>query len=477
MQSLNWNKIILYSSIIFSGLYLLFISVFSISHYGGSDSLFHYLHSVGVKDHSELYVHHWGKPLFILLSSPFTYFGVTGVKVFNALLMLSTSILSYKIAQHFKLQYAFITIFLVIFAPVFLPFAQSALTEPLFAFMAVLSALLFIKEKYIWSALVISFIIFTRSEGLSFVAAYAFGLLIKKQFKAIPFLAVGFIIYGIAGYYLIDNFWWFITDNPYTGAKDLYGSGTLTHYLEDPKSITGNLAAVFIVIGLIAWGVNVIKDKRNFFSPFAIVILSTSFLFIAGHSYVWWKGLSGSLGLLRVMGGVTPLLAIIAMYGISHTILFFNKFYKNEIVNKVIALTIIFFIVLESHNHFNHLIPLQPDEINLLVEDSINWLNDSEYLDRKTYVYRPEYLAEYGSDHFDRENSRVSEAFRNIDVNDLKKGDIIVWDGHFSPNEGGVPLEKLSDNTNFQLLKSFVPEHEIRVLGDHIFSIEIYEKL
>ncbi len=476
MHSLNWDKIALYGSFILSGSYLLFIAIFSISHYGGSDSLFHYLHSVGVKDHPELYVHHWGKPLFILFSSPFTYFGVTGVKVFNALLMLSSSFLTFKIAQHFKLKYAFITIYLVIFAPVFLPFAQSALTEPLFAFMAVLAALLFLKEKYIWSAIVISFIIFTRSEGLSFIAAYAFGLLIKKQLKAIPFLAVGFIIYGITGYYLIDNFWWFITNNPYTGAKDIYGSGTLTHYLEDPKSITGNLAAVFIIIGLIAWSINILKDKRNLFSPFAIVIISTSFLFIAGHSYVWWKGLSGSLGLLRVMGAITPLLAIIAMYGISHTFLIFNKIYKNKLLNNALSLLIIALILIESQYHFHHLIPLKPDDINLLVNDSINWLNDSEYLDRKTYVYRPEYLAEYGADHFDREHSRVSEAYKNIDVNALQKGDIIIWDAHFSPNEGGLPLADLSDNSNFTLLHSFKPNHEIRVLGDYIFSIEIFER-
>jgi hypothetical protein len=479
MSSQKFNRILALISILLCSTILLFIAFSSVVDYGGNDSVFHYLHTIGALNHPELFIHHWGKPLFILLSLPFSYFGLIGVKVFNVLLMLSTAFLAHKISSKLKFKYSFLAIPLVVFAPVYMPFAQSALTEPLFAFVAVLGAFYFVNKKYILSAIIISFIIFARTEGISFLLAFGLAFLFKKELKAIPFLALGFIVYGFIGLGLTDNFLWFITDNPYTGAYDIYGSGTLTHYFERYEVITGVSLAIMIVFGFILWLLSLTRDAKVIFSSFSLIVLLPSSLYIAGHSYVWWKGLNGSLGLERVMGGITPLLAIVAVYGASKLIGFLLKLRLRNYILRVFVLLIPFLVVYETYSLYNGFVAVQPNDIDFLVNKSIDWLKENDLLDRKTYVYKPEYLAKYGADHFDKSNSRVVEGVpnRNEPYKGLKPGDIVVWEAHIGPNEGGLPLERLMKSPHFKLLKSFKPKHEIIVLGGYKYSIDIFERI
>lgn len=479
MSDTKFNKIAVWLSVLFSAVVLFYIAFNSIVDYGGNDSIFHYLHTIGAAKHPELFISHWGKPLFILFSLPFSFFGPIGVKVFNVLIMLLTAFLGHKIANKLNFKYSFLAIPLIVFAPVYMPFAQSALTEPLFAFVAILGAYFFVDKKYILSAVVISFIIFARTEGVSFLLAYGVALLFKKQFKAFPFLAFGFLVYGIVGMFLTDNFWWFITDNPYHGAYEIYGSGTLTHYFEKYEVITGVNLAILICVGVFFWITHSIKDWKFLFSSFSLVILLPSVLYIGGHSYVWWKGLSGSLGLERVMGGVTPLLTIVAVFGIGEVIELVKKLGLKTFAIRILIFVIPFIVVRETFFLYNGFIAIKPGDIDFLVNDSMDWLEKNNLLNRRTYVYKPEYLAKYGADHFDKPNSRVVEGVpnRNEPEKGLNPGDIVIWEGHISPNEGGLPLERLMTSPHFKLIKSFKPKHDIIVLGGYKYTIEIFERI
>ena len=99
-----------------SAILLIYIAVFSDVHFSGSESIYHYFHSRAIFKHPEVMINHWGKPLFILLSAPFAYFGETGAKIFNVLVMLLSAIFVFKIGKILNFKYAFPAIFLVLFS-------------------------------------------------------------------------------------------------------------------------------------------------------------------------------------------------------------------------------------------------------------------------------------------------------------------------------------------------------------------------
>ena len=107
---MNYRKIdyfIFYTLLSVSAAMLVYVSLFSKSHYEGSESIYHYFHSAAILDHPDVALNHWGKPLFIALSAPFTYFGVKGVMIFNSLVMLLSTYFSFKLGRRLGFKFAF----------------------------------------------------------------------------------------------------------------------------------------------------------------------------------------------------------------------------------------------------------------------------------------------------------------------------------------------------------------------------------
>ena len=42
-------------------------------------------------------------------------------------------------------------------------------------------------------------------------------------------------------------------------------------------------------------------------------------------------------------------------------------------------------------------------------------------------------------------------------INKMKKGEILIWDAHFSPNEGRLPFSKVNESTLLTKMKIFEP--------------------
>lgn len=54
---------------------------------------------------------------------------------------------------------------------------------------------------------------------------------------------------------------------------------------------------------------------------------------------------------------------------------------------------------------------------------------------------------------------------RNIPSNNLKKGELIMWEGQYSEIEGKISLDKFIEDPNLVLLKRFTPEKKITIHG------------
>lgn len=88
-------------------------------------------------------------------------------------------------------------------------------------------------------------------------------LLMNREWKAIPLLTIGFLIYAVAGWYELDLFWWYFRLDPYLYVKPMaYGSGTWYHFLDSNSLHTGVLTMILLPIGFLGIP-GFRKKKRN----------------------------------------------------------------------------------------------------------------------------------------------------------------------------------------------------------------------
>ncbi len=227
------------------------LAIISEGTHGGADDIGHYRRSRYAFQFPEFFLYHWGKPFFTALSSPFAQFGFKGIRIFNVLAGTLAAYYTYRTAILLKFKFPVLAIFLVISSPLYTVLMLSGMTEILGSLVLILSIFLFFKKKYIWSALVLSFMPFVRNEALVILPLFFVALIWLKQWKAIPFLAFGFIFYSIVGGFYYDDFLWVVNEMPYKGnAQGIYGSGELLHYVKASKYIIGSGLSVLILAGL-----------------------------------------------------------------------------------------------------------------------------------------------------------------------------------------------------------------------------------
>lgn len=109
--------------------------------------------------------------------------------VFNTLVFLLTTLFAWKILHYFKVPR-----FLALSFPFFLLLTQdyantvlSGLTEPLFSLLLLVATWFWIQEKFIFFAIFIGLLLFSRSEGMLPLILSFLLLTYTKQWKALPF--------------------------------------------------------------------------------------------------------------------------------------------------------------------------------------------------------------------------------------------------------------------------------------------------
>ncbi|MFZ7144285.1 MAG: hypothetical protein ACO1G6_02990, partial [Bacteroidota bacterium] len=154
---------------------------------GGADNVWHYYFSRYAPAYPEFFLHHWGKPFFILLSTSFAQFGFYGLQIFNVLVGLSAAIVTYKFGEKLKLKFNWLSIVLLLFTPLYFAIVQSGMTEPLMSLVLVASMYLLYEKKFLVGTILMSFSIYTRTEG-SFLTLYVlFYLLLIGKWKTFHF--------------------------------------------------------------------------------------------------------------------------------------------------------------------------------------------------------------------------------------------------------------------------------------------------
>lgn len=443
--------------------------------YGGADNIAHYRISRYAFNYPHLFLDHWGKPLFTLLSSPFSQFGFTGIKVFNVLTGILAGLFTYLTAKKLGLKNSLLVLIFTFFAPVYFVVLPTALTEPLFSLVLILSVYLFFNQQYIFSAVVISFLPFARTEGIIILPLFFLALLYNRRFLAIFFLFTGFVLYSTIGLFYYGDFLWLIHQNPYTGAKEIYGSGELLHFIKATRHITGIPIAILLFIGtcflIVEYIGQSIKTERKKSLLFLLLVAVPFFLYLAAHSYLWWKGSGGSLGLIRVIAGIIPLASLLALKGFNSFtgILRFSRVLKGFFALGLVVL--IAWYPLNKYRNFE----LNQDE--RLITEAAGWLKNSGYYSGKIFYYHLYFIHHLGLDPYNTNICFEKVPDINVPSRNMPEGSIIQWDPHFGLNEGKLPLERLLNDPGLKLLKVFAPERPFKTWKGDDYKVYLFIRL
>ena len=443
---------------------------------GDTDSITHYLFSRYAFKYPEHFLDHWAKPLFTILSAPFAQLGMTGAMIFNMLSGLLTAWLVYKIARKLLYDYSWAVILMVVFTPVYFINMYTSLTEILFSLVLVGAIYLFLYERYILAALLISLIPFARSEGLMFLPLFLVAFLWMKKYRAIPFLSAGFILFGLLGLPKYGEFWWFFTAMPYsTDGPSIYGSGSFFFYFRKFHHIMGFPLIILALIGTLTmfkWFVSAGKLYRDVgWTTEYLLVLPSFYGYILVQSFLWWQGMMGVLASYRFMACILPLGALIALAGFNVII---NNLSYNRVTRNRIGLTILLSVIVMPFVYYK--IPFIPRASYHAIEQAADWFKSSSYSERYVYYFDPAVAFFLDEDPWDRSRLMEHRPDVNQPENSYADSAVIFWESSFGTYVAGITFEKLFESPHFRLLNVFTPRKDHPAVGGGYYFVAVFEK-
>lgn len=437
------------------------------------DGIMHFFIAQGSWHQPELFLHHWGKPFFILVSSPLAQFGFNGIVVFNILVFTCTVFLGFRILSKLGvsvwLQVLFPLILLV--APDTTDTLLGGLTEPLFNLAVMLSLWLLLEKKWMWFAILVSFMPFMRSEGQLPIVLGITLLLFNRSYKTIPFIFTGFIVYALIGLIEYSDFWWYFTKSAYSMGNSMYGHGTWDHYLLSYRYYLGNPGLYILLLGIPCMLVLLIKKR---WSDFQFNLAFYSYGIFLGivvlHSYFWATGQNGSAGLTRIATQGVPVVILLNLYYISRFRLF------NHVGFTVVSA--IFASILVTTLVQTKIYPKKATALEHQLIAAADFMKQQTLVDSKVYYHYPLFSFRYGENPFQPDRRLIHYSFADFDESMrtvLKPGDFIVRDSHFGPMEANVQLKDIKRHPELVIVGEFVSSEQLNDVLNETEGVIIYQ--
>ena len=468
----------------FSFLLLLLIWNSSTGLEGGQDSYMHYLISRYSWNHSHLMLHQWGKPVFTLLASPFCQLGLKGLVVFNILCLLGSGYFSFAAAKVLKFRMPEIAFVIAVFAPVSFGNAISGLTEPLNGFLVAIMLYLFAKRKYKVAYVIASFMPFVRTEGFVVLGVVLLFLLIKKHYRYLPYVLSGTIFYSVFGAIISGNAMWVIDENPYfkfqSDGEVVPMKGPFLHYINNLKSLWTFVLLMISIVATFFYSYKWIKRKGDGNYPFIIVLcFGIFFMYLMAHSTIFYLGILGAEGILRVMMVTIPCFAILCAAFIGE--LKFRSFALSLLFFCAVSFYVFYssYIVNDYGFPWEKKVSIPEEHIMDNLKESLSFIKENGMEDRMlvhqlplidVYANKDPFI--YGSE----EDAQSTNIWNVLSEDDwLKDEHLVLWEGVHAPREGGVSLEFMQKSKRYKFLKKFSDGKSEHFKGH--FDIYLFEKI
>ena len=422
------------------------------------DGIVHFQISQYAFKYPENFFKHWGKPLFTLLSAPFAQLGYIGMIIFNLTVFSISSYFLFNTAKKLELPMAGLAPFILMSSMVYFKMVNAGMTEILMAALCIASIHYVVTQKYLLAAIIASMSIVARPESIVLIPLVAVLLAWQRQWRFIPWLSLGFIFFSLLGFFVADkSLGWIIAEDPYPLVSP-YGSGDLTRFFGSLEHILGYFIFPLMAIGVTSFVRKLMARKYDQEFQIGVISLLIVLLVMLLHTYLWWKGLKGSLGLIRVIASVIPLAALVSMMGLSALLR----------IRKVHPATILFalpLLVLGDIHAYNisHLPRMEyPREKTIL--KVAEWYSETQPQGKIAY-YDPYFSFVLNLDPYD-----MDKAISLIYINkkdptiSLDPGDIILWDSQYGPREVAMPKTSVTENKNIRVIKELKSQFNYEII-------------
>jgi len=424
--------------------------------YDTGDSINHYLYARYAPQHPLNLLHSWAKPLFTLLAMGPAQLGYRGLYVFQCGLVAASAWLSYRVAQGLGVPYAGLAVLCCYAAPDYFHIQFSGLTEPLFGLLLISSVALAVKGRPAWSAALASWLPFVRSEGFILLGIWVVYLAWQQQWRALPLLLLGYAVYSAVGAVVLGEPGWVFGRNAYPTIST-YGRGGWegwNTYVVGLLYLLGWVLTVLVALG-IAELLRRATQRRSWARPLfraeLLLVYGSAAAFIVAHTLFWMLGIFGSAGLTRVLAMLPPLLAIVALRGLSLLCtLAKTEAARRRIVLAVSVLAVGFLFTglrmqLRWQRDFG-----QPGDLALAEQAAVWYRQATGGVARPVSLDHPGIARALGIDVFDEHVRPLATVAGQPVLDKLPVGTMLFWDDWCSPVEGHLPLALLATNPHFR---------------------------
>ncbi|MEO1518392.1 MAG: hypothetical protein AAFV95_25460 [Bacteroidota bacterium] len=445
---------------LFSLLYLLaaaLVLLFSNGTGDAGDSVQHHLLARSAFAHPHLLLDLWGKPIYTLLSAPFAQWGFVGSQCFNVLVSLASLLLTLEVARYFRYPRPWLAALFLLAAPYHIVLIFSGLTEPLFGLF--LSAALYLglcRDRWAWAVLLLSFMPFVRSEGMIMCGVFGLYLLWRRQWQLLPLFLVGHLFYSLIGGWVFGDFLWLFNKSPYAALHPYLESEAHWYdFAERLNYVIGIPLYGLLVLGLLSILVKAYgKDYRN--RTAEIVLIVGGFLaFFVAHSLFWTLGIFNSMGLKRVLVGVMPLVALMALRGF-HFVRFLAR--RLPKLQRLLSYGVLGYVLIFPFTSNPAALRL-PEDFQLWPEQTLahevaEYIQKNELDQAQTrFFYTHPYLSMALSvDQYDPNRRLALDVLRQVEAH---PGDLIIWDSWFAVADSHLSLEQLQALRPLQVIEDF----------------------
>ncbi len=488
-------------------LYLLYV-VWGLSSNGtwDEDCPTRYYNTLAALTDPRMFISLWNRPLFILIFFLPVQLGKASIPILMSAISAFGAMMLFRSARALKMRNAFLAVPFLMLQPYFLGVGRDAMTEPLAAVIICIGLYFAVKKKWIAFALIGALLPLARTEMATLLPLWAMVLILNKQWKIIPLLAVGMIAWNLAGW-LIDG------DPLYIITQTLYGSPEENRYGHQPFNtyftryfyVIGPVIFFFLILGI---------TERIKSRSWQWLIMGQFVIGLLVYTLFAWKiNLGQSAGFLRNLIPLSPLAAILALYGI-------NFWFRGMFLRKdrwiilgaavaAVALTAIFF---RNKIRIHHLLTTHFDPYNLPIVGFLGLITlllvlfykgeknkrsqrvllsgvclllaghtlvteppdanmnpERDMIDEVVTAYQklgleqaPLTFCSHGwffwAGHYNKNDARF-KPMRLDDIHSAPAGSVVIWENHFSNRLGAdVSLEALQQDNSLMQVAQFYSE-------------------
>ncbi len=258
-----------------------------------------------------LWISLWGRPLFTFVYAVPAAIGYWAVELLTALISSATLWMTWKLASAIGLRSRIGAVMCTLWQPFFFKLGYACLVEPMGACLLTTALWAFVVKRNRLAAILVGLLPLTRLELITITPLLLIPLVGRRRGWTLLLAPLPLLTWNLAGWYFAgDPVWLFSTLQGGEFTRSLPGQ-PLVHYFRAVPMFVGGALTPFFLAGLLG---SVPTAQRA-----GILLLRSLFaVFLPTLALLAWNvhGFGGSVGFLRHLVAVGPVIGILAAAGI-----------------------------------------------------------------------------------------------------------------------------------------------------------------